>query len=751
MLDQREWPPRAGKSGSVGAGPDEKEQEQQVGGRPAGEADLQEEEEQEEQEQEERQEHGQRGGKARTSIMWLRRVHLDEQFCAMMDQRLGRCLDHKLDDEFTRKYQLDIKNKLTHSLLAHLLIFYGRLCRMHFHSGRWTLSAVGPGQQDNLKDNHNRNNNNNIKSSKSWLGHLLDWPNVVAALHFMSTALLSTGLYYHYVHDQFVFHLRRFSQAQETGQYILMADYANSNVTREKLLRKVNETRPLVKAFGAPILEATYGSECAYLYALMLANLTYLNTWIYGRFVNSFNFYVVRLLLNRTEERRNFNRLICEQVNKYIQSSCNFTEAFIDRCIQLNGLKRFRLEHLNTGSELRRLLLDYKTTIRSLKQMALEGSLQPINRTDVWIDWLTELFGFACLGLKSIPLTFYVVAFTLVPVKYYNFKFQLEPMDLVAAGALTILWLLAALSSGFYVALTIINCLDQTNMIEHLGREIRSCIDDNAQAFRDHFIGAGGREAPEQEDRENQHIKTRKSVATIDLKIKDNPKGKEEQQEEEEEDNGKADRLDKEETKQVVSGMNNRLLFVFMHYKIFVAQLRPIKSSFGFFCMSSLFVIFLLPIIGRLHLPYMSTNIKVLVIAMGLATLVVGNLCIAPICHLHLRCLKLYKCLCCLLAHLVDVASNSAELSANSPRIYDQHTIWMVRKELNHPDRMANQFATKSFGLSFVYPNLIRINFWFSLIMLSILTDVRSDQEEVIGSLTSDPLGIFTLEAMDYN
>ena len=676
-------------------------------------------------------------GRFSTPRRWLRRIRLDEEFCKRMDESLALKFDFKVQDK-----RFKTENKLISRLNSWLLYFIQDFCYLSFEGNKKRLLRPTMGSftwaQRILK-----------LRRLTATGRLIYWPNLVLAMYFLCSIEVVCSIYHQYTYDKFIFHARRFQLASETGQTILLADYRQSNVTQQGLVRRAQEAQKRLRLFGAPHMEATYGCECCYLFLLMVAYICYFNVIIYTHLINPLELYLCRLVLDRHDEMCNFNRLIARQVNKYIQSSCNFTEASINRCVQLSGFESIRLEGLSFKSELRRLVVDHKLTVSRLKHMALEGKLQPMSRTNDWIDWLSAHFVLQILRLISVMIFFASLVGFLVP-HLVGFKLQLEPVDQLVLIELYLLWCIAMTSAMFQVALVVYNCMDQVKTIEGIILAIGRCIDGNFARYHKNFSppGTSFREtthAQQQLLTSTERIKSISKNCDFRLefserwtiqKASDDVKVLVKNLNELAPATNEAHRRSR-----IVAEMNSDLLSVVLHYKIFMAQLKVIQSSLGFNCLTATVLIFLMPIITRLHVPYLTGNAKVLGVLFGCMCTIMSDICLVPICQLHVKCLDLHKALWNLLAHTVEVSEQSSE----TYRIYDRHTLWMLQKELSHPDRLASQFVASAFGVLFNYPNLIRIHFWFSILILSIMTDVRSEQEEVIGSFVSDPLGIFSI------
>ena len=187
--------------------------------------------------------------------------------------------------------------------------------------------------------------------------------------------------------------------------------------------------------------------------------------------------------------------------------------------------------------------------------------------------------------------------------------------------------------------------------------------------------------------------------------------------------------------------MNTNLVFVLMQYKIFVAQCMEVMRFAGpplFVCVSLLMS---LPFLLRLNLSYLNmfNNIDIAYFAaISGACLIPVNVALLPMCYFQSRCADLYRAMSSLMAHLTETKN-----SAHCRGLYNDHSKLILSKELEDSERFLDRFNTTFSIQGGKYTNLLRIHFWFGLIVITILFDTRSYKGGLLDLFFRDPLGVF--------
>ena len=163
--------------------------------------------------------------------------------------------------------------------------------------------------------------------------------------------------------------------------------------------------------------------------------------------------------------------------------------------------------------------------------------------------------------------------------------------------------------------------------------------------------------------------------------------------------------------------MNENLLFALLHFKMFVMELNSSVNRtceiFGF----AIILMFSIPVtsISQLHYLSRDPHLRIHAVTGAMCTILPASFVLVPICYLHSRCLEMFRSMNSLLAHAVDI-------NRNGSLVYDEHTIILLRKELDCSRDARQRFAAKSFGNYCTYPFLCKVHFWFGLLLLMIMS-----------------------------
>lgn len=565
------------------------------------------------------------------------------------------------------------------------------------------------------------------------------------------------------------------------------------NETLSELYRKrAEDSARTLRLIGAPYSGLTFGIEFFHVFILIMSFVLYLQTQFYFRTHHRFDFSLVRCFLDFPGELRACNALICKELNRFVESSRMFTRVALEQLQkQLAGFgesdwssppardhnrylfelqarervptsfaappssawhasERYELVHNLYQLLARDKLLDHFYTIKIIEQMALSGSLLPCNRSSEWIKTLSHWNSVLCIVfIVYCSLIQVVVLFTLP--RMANITFNTQLMDLLAMFDSLILTMIVIVTSIFYGSLILTMSIDQVHLVRQLKWNVLRVIGVNTARQRDSakLIErirelAEPLNAPASQRMEASQVLRDQNEQRIGL-IKH-----------------LSLRLETHNTQ-----TDGELLHVLLEYKIFVAQLLPAKRSCGFVSLIAMTLMGLMPLIGCLHVPYIDFTIKFYVGMLSLLCAVVADVAILiPISYLHARSAELYKCLSSLLAHTVAMTSEQVgceqaaaeadkeddehgsglEFDLDQVRcVYNRHAVWLLRKELDQPDCLLDQFVTFVFGVRLNYSNLLKVHFWVGLLIKSIFSESASltNQSEFLGGILMDPLALF--------
>lgn len=611
-------------------------------------------------------------------------------------------------------------------------------------------------------------------------------------LYLVTSVRLLINIVFQYNYD---YHLLRYDRYRRYGTLnpnagqtaplvdldnIAAAAAANFSITRATTTTLSSETllvmranaeraQAALKSVGAPYLNLHFVIQIVYEFLLSSTLTLHVLMAAYYRYLMPFDYSLVRAILDWQTEQRLCNQIVRHEINKIICSSRNFTEVCIEQTKQFAKQHLYykrKLEQIYAEADLRRFLLDHTLTVRQLEQMALSGALFPANRAPDWVAKLTH-YTFLIVALTILygllTVAFFASVFFLITGLELNTSI-LDVVVVVEAGVQVAILMGAGI---FYITIIFINCIDQIRFVRELCRLIYDCIrTNNAKLLNCSQLSARAMSNADNlvSDLKWSQANFAQPLSKAQPPVVQDPdsreglpygrchmnhhhhQGEEEvmiggQQQARSHSIGQVTLMSNKQSLLINSWhtqMNAELLKALVHYKIFVAQIKPITRSFGAFALACLSLMIVSPINVRLHVPYLDRRIKVYAMLFGVLCASCVDLCVVPISLMHGRCLNLYKALSSLLAHAIEVGSHPL-----GDRVYDLHTIWLLRKELSHPDRLTNQFTIVVCGIRITYSNLLRVHFWVGLISLSIIIETSSNQQEILGALFKDPLRMF--------
>lgn len=678
--------------------------------------------------------------------------------------------------------QAQLFSKLNRCLILILGAHLINLDANYDHADEFKLSAREPEMQnaarlDILQKSGSRKRKKFCRSKWScnlkhkWISKVVHYLTLVAC------AYLIVVIYYQYAYDfnllracKLFKHKIALPTLEATNQLTILQDKSddnvfpnlNSNHQINNLLDQLRKTEKTAKLLNTNYWHLAIFSESVYLSTVIFMLNIYLITYVNFNYYNPFDFWFYRDLLDSEREYSSELRLIRQQVAEFVASSRTYFESFKNRSWSAR-----RQEHLQVDDglatqqqqqhHLKPVLLNATTmslegtrqqfdTDKMLHDMLANGSLTPLNKSSLWNE-RRQLIQF----MAHIWLTIDCILFDLV--LYCGLFLQARDSNKLLTPAI-VASLLVELTNHvviiFCAPAYLIAGLDQIRYVNKLRSLISCCICLNERELSDFEVA---RKLMLQVDIDNQvdvfiekaevfSVRSSRSASarSHNFMTDDNSDYQMEYNE--------SFRKDCE----LRHRMNANYLFVLMHYKIFVAQFKPIKRSLGLVFMQIFIVLFTVPVVTRLNLNYatqVSQNAvsykRIQIGSITLSCLIVILSCcvVVPICYLYSRCQDLYRALWSLMAHLTDVRRRQE----GAFEVYDLHATSQLGKELANPERLLHRFITESvFGLRGSYTSFVRALFWWGVIMLSIAlfdgTSMSSDTDS-ISTLLRDPFGVF--------
>ena len=521
---------------------------------------------------------------------------------------------------------------------------------------------------------------------------ILSWSTKLSLiLYCVCTCHVLIGLYYQYSHDLDLVTLQVLNQNSSMSPPLLTLADKNTNLDgpRSVLFNRIQDSKKLLSAIGAGEYRKYIAVEQMHLANVVFAFVGFGLLYLFYRHVTPYEIYYVREQLDYKREQKTIKQLVEQVVENYLKSDYLFNQIHSPS----------RVAHCSSGQ-------GHADTITSqlVKVMLANGTLIPANRSSYSFRRRSLLVLCYMISLVIFLIVFYAIMLTDAGVLYVP--------DSILEISNRVLEYFFCVSFFSFGAATLIGSVDQSVYVNKIRRLVHQCIEINSSEFGKHLRCSSGTEPGPLSDILLVQNSTSKTPSRI-LKIRE-PALK----------------------------MNANLLFILLHYKIFVRQLRPITKTLNPAAAIANFGLLWVPFVVMLHMPYMkllhAQDNRPILIGLTLSSLLPIDLQILSICYLNARCMNLYRSLSSLAAHIIELES------LHGARVYDSHAIMTVFKELRESDRFIDQFTTRLAGLSGTYPTMVRAHFWWGLMMTSILVGMQSNGAGMFESFFSDPFGAFS-------
>ena len=559
-----------------------------------------------------------------------------------------------------------------------------------------------------------------------------------------------------------------------------------------ELIARMQETKGDLDAVGAPYLHMSIAIETIYLYLVALSFILFNAMNLYYRYVAPLELHVIRESLDYEAEQRHLRQLIEAQAKSFAKSEKLFARI-ISQChetsfiLQPDHYQTFDWETTtiessdeadSSGGDLDRVVAHNEHDMGgsgslspSLEQMLSSGALVPFNRSLDWFDRRTKF----ALGFQAFNMIYEMVVFAIVTMVAISERDPNRPAttsDTLLGVSCLGLIVMMGFGLMLFSTYTTIAGLDQIVLINKLIKLVERCIIINLNEFYSRIrsskcinkstlaidigqhgdtfdCGMGNEEelivvVPVDSDRGND--KRGSDVGLRALHLNCHGTGYRQQQQQQQLQMRSAlpedDNCYNRNNRQSANKMNTNLLFILMHYKIFIAQANPVVKTLDPMTIVVSILLLLIPIIVRFHLPYLNmfrdTDIRFFAVSLSLTMIVPTNLIILPLCYFQSRCEDLYRALSSLLAHMIEIESEP-----NARGTYNQHALLMLTKELRNPDLFMDQFKARFASLSGTYTTLVKVHFWYGLIVISIMVDSKYSGQASLELFFNDPLGVF--------
>lgn len=597
-------------------------------------------------------------------------------------------LDEQIVSQLSEEIEPEVEQSLSRYLKWNLIRYFMIVsCKVNHFKVQFAGSQLDPA-------------NSNARAPIARRPSELSLSNLFASLYLISVLGLIVNNnyqrrydYYKYHQNRIHFELGALNQSDERAR-----EFHSPGIVYDSYLRELGQfidasvasSRANLDRLGGPLKEASFSGQFFTWTWLAASFATYMSALLFRKRLTGLDSYLVSAIFDRRAQRLKMGSMIRQEVNAFIESSRNYTETIIRNYLSMDqaNIKQSSGLNLKQGSALRRHILDYRSTALSLRSMISDGRLWLFDRNLGHLLRLLKLYFWENFVFLLAILIFWsgvlvsVVWLELLEIKLETLMDWLIWFELIFVSVLTLF------AGSTYLNLLHTSWMDQSKLLERLDRKVQL------------------------------------SIGAIELL------------------NGQlASKADAKTVLRRRLEANEQLLEVLLNYRLYLRQLGQIRFLFDYVAFAQLSVMFITPLVARVHSPYVSPRIRYAMIIWTFYSLWFTLPSIFIVCQFGERCLKLYKSLWILMAHTIRVADLGRDQQGH---FFDQHTLWTFRQELSHSDLVRRRLAPHFMFISFTYPNLTRLLFWYGLIVLSIAMDSgSSSNESLLGGLLNDPLGIF--------
>lgn len=621
-----------------------------------------------------------------------------------------------------------VSDKTIHHVNRIIINFTSRFCGIELYSERTRKGKKLQNSERPSVANNSTQFNPDISGKKNCSKYYL-WPKIILLMYILAMAHLVINMSCQYKYDAVMFrmnHYMRVASFEPNGSSVWMNKIS-------QLDERVQFYRNILHYIGSPYIHLRFSIQVIYLACMCTALLFYLLSQYLFRNHLKFDARCIRILLDHDKEMESMRKLVKEHVDLYLSSN---GETWTDHSIANLSNFRFRLrrywapennkDSVQKGHRLR--------TSRQLRQFFTEGSLTPYNFRTGWTGNLARAYFFTSSYWSFYAACFNVILFSVVHNLIDPTRESLSYADRMLIISLASVMTVNNVCSLFYVPIQLFICADQI----YLSHEIRKLIDNTIKANTLIFEGLKEDEAPIKSiftisKMINMRRPSRENEPSMIIKF--NPLR-----------NVKLGQKTHISNQRAHEQMNANLLLVLIHYRISISQVKSVRDFATFVASSATVVFFLYPMIGRAHMPYLDpcndATIRKFIVILSIAIIVPADMCILPVCIMHAKCVHLYESLYRLLAHTIKIQSDPLGCL-----LYDNHIVTMLRRELDRPQKVSSQLASNFAPISFNYETLVRLHFYFGLIIISIIVEsqssfLMSQYNLASSSIFSDPFGL---------
>jgi hypothetical protein len=555
-------------------------------------------------------------------------------------------------------------------------------------------------------------------------------PHVILVIYVLCLSMIAVNVYHQYIYDASILRLgrvRAILQSQDTRQQLLNQSGMTADAVEKYFERRASEARQALKSLGATHLEWSFVISNVMIVASILGMMFYFTT-PYDYSSDDTVMISARALLDNEHDARVQTRIIVQELDRLIASSLSFMrakfeQAIMDSSVIITAATPKRLQHERSLAILRlNLTREHGKIVEQLKTNALEGRLNPLNRSPACRDrlallYLISVFGLL-LGTVVPPIVFHHLIKSFFDAKGKRLEIT-GIKDLTNFLCMLYVYFVYVVTVVSLSSLHVITICDKLVAIERLKLLILYIIRKNktrSLALKQLLNSQNGSSVPltgSYSSKLGPVIKSPVFYVIPPFKLS-----------------------------LLISEIESDLQIVLLQCRLFDRHFRTTKRLESMVALILACSSITAPILIRLQNNYIYAELKPTGL---LLTFMIISFCfvfLVPLALLHQHCLKAFNALWSLVAQLSHLElENKATINKYDFTINSNIAALTIRRELADFDRKMERFACQILGAPVTYGNLIRAAFWLFFLLISI-----ADQSGRLAAIMADPFGVYELE-----
>lgn len=191
----------------------------------------------------------------------------------------------------------------------------------------------------------------------------------------------------------------------------------------------------------------------------------------------------------------------------------------------------------------------------------------------------------------------------------------------------------------------------------------------------------------------------------------------------------------------LIEALEQDLLTIIVQYRLFIREYKLAMRQFTFNGILYLWAGLSMGVFGRSHGPYMIAEARPLSIYFGYVSLATCYTYLLPHCEVQKDCLVAYKLIYNLVSQAIQFELLLPEIKSSTLKF----SLMVLRCELIEPQQAISKFTLRILTLDVTYQTMLQLIVWVSLIVFPMLNYSSESGDGLVDNFLKDPLGIFNL------